>query len=166
VKLYRAVTASSVNITMQLDLGLPPGAGLLQIEDELIQYQECDARTLFGCTRGVAGTTAAAHAAGTAVTVPQASSTVATFTDPTAIDWFYVANYGTLLIRNTSVSPIGWSWDNAPESFDSRQILILNDPASAGDLAPPTSADSSLCVIGPGQGKRVLFVAPATLYIL
>ena len=66
---YVAVGVGTADTTIQLQntAGLP-NAGQVQIDSELIDYTSKNDTKLFGCTRAVAGTTAATHAVLAAVT--------------------------------------------------------------------------------------------------
>jgi len=55
-----SITATATNITL-VDATSYPYAGTIQIGSEIITYTGSGSNTLTGCTRGVAGTTAASH---------------------------------------------------------------------------------------------------------
>jgi hypothetical protein len=62
-----ALTDSAVEIKLEISTSFP-NSGYVQIEDEIIQYTYSSDLFLLNCTRGVNGTVAVAHDAGTEVT--------------------------------------------------------------------------------------------------
>lgn len=65
--LAQAITATDTSIPLSDASGFP-NSGTIMIDNEQITYTGKDGNTLTGATRGANGTTAAAHAAGAAVT--------------------------------------------------------------------------------------------------
>jgi hypothetical protein len=68
--LSTAITATSTTITLSSVVGLA-AAGFIKLDDEIINYTYISGNTLSGVFRGQSYTTAASHAVGTAVYVPQ-----------------------------------------------------------------------------------------------
>lgn len=65
-----AITSTDTTITLDSVVGLA-AAGFIKLENEIINYTYISGNTLGGVFRGQANTTAASHADGTAVYVPQ-----------------------------------------------------------------------------------------------
>lgn len=68
--LSTAIGATDTSITLSSTVGLA-GAGFIKLDDEIIYYTYIDGNTLGGVFRGQANTTAASHAVGASVFVPQ-----------------------------------------------------------------------------------------------
>lgn len=66
--LFRQISDSQTEFELFNLVDYPQNGGYVKIEDEVIRYQFASDRALIGCTRGYAGTTAAAHAAKEIVT--------------------------------------------------------------------------------------------------
>lgn len=68
--LLKAITNSETTLMIQQDASLPVPAGVIQLESEQISYTSNYMGTLYGCTRGINGTTPATHDVGIVITVP------------------------------------------------------------------------------------------------
>lgn len=97
-----AINASVTSVTLASASGIPTSGEVL-IGSELISYTNISTNTLTGCTRGVAGTSAASHSNGVQVTfTPRLTVSAAYFDDS------YRTNSVRLRIADTEVSVVGF----------------------------------------------------------
>jgi surface protein len=119
--LVAAIGAADTSIPISDATGFPP-AGTVQIELEQVSYTGITANTLTGCTRGQSGTTAASHAAGSAVSEVQSEYAYAWGHPIQVIEAVYVDR-----VRQSGnyTAYTGLSGDEHP-SYPGRAIVAFN----------------------------------------
>jgi hypothetical protein len=140
--LAAAIGAADTQITV---IGTLPEAGTIRIDDELITFTARSGNTLTGVTRGVRGTTAAAHAAGSAIEVVGQPGDANCDAFVTAADLLGILAH----LEEGTVGPCGAdaSGDGMVTSVDLRATI-------AGVFAPgPKSLRRRLC---PWCSRRVV----------
>ncbi len=138
-----AINSSVTSITLtDASLFSSAGTNFIIIDDEEISYTGISSNTLTGCTRGVAGTTAASHSD---------NATVTASTD-------YVA-WGEAASGDLVIDPGMWSLDN----FGDKAICLIHDGACFewdSSLSNATSTRATIISGAPTASRHMLVSTP------
>lgn len=134
-------SATQIKVSPTFDRADFPENGVIQIETELIRYENTTGDEFLQCTRGYLGTTPAAHEQGTSVVlyseVPENPETIssASLLSPAAIDADIVDGADILTISSVMADTLVLTLPSPSDPTPIRFLTVCHTTASAGTLS-------------------------------
>lgn len=134
-------SATTIPVNEMIDRSSFPESGIIQIDSELIRYQNTSQKEFLSCTRGYQGTTAASHNFGADVTfytqVPTSveENTVLRLTSPSSIAADAVNNADIIVITSAALDTLSITLPSPTNTTAGRLITIIHKTGSLGTLS-------------------------------